>query len=391
MKKDSVDCSSGIFPKNRSRLIRMNAAIGALLIAGSLSYKHSKSNTFIVEDRNLSTYNIYSGDTLLISGEEYERALTDLEAKIDLTITDENADDILILDAVSKNSNLQDDQKKLLYSFARMIDDNPYINKEAAYRSLLNVMVLYKDRPSYYKNNVEGVYTEKNEVIGIFEDDPELRVLIHEFIHCIYSNSDTKELPLFISEGVTELLTNEYFSDTPFVELANYPFDVVAVKMLCDVVSPEIVLETYSTGNMDLIYDALGDYVDRDTAVKAIEMLDFSLRNYEDKLKKDEKPIDEIGLKADEYLPTKVFDTCINKKYADDSNEKLSYYYNQLLFMSIFDKNTYYTYIDTLTDVGMLGRAYFSKELVDNPSIGLEGIHSGNTEKVFKREYGRVK
>lgn len=367
-------------------------ALGAFLLAFLISFSaYKKYMSFSPDERELSDYNIYSGNELVITDDEYDRVISNLEEILEYDIPNEDEDDLIILDAVSRNSNLTEFQKELFYKFTGILKDNSFINKEEAYQSMLNVIVFYRDRPLTFNDNVEGVYLYPYESIGIFVDDSEYKVLVHEFIHCIFSNEYTANLPSFMKEGVTELLSNEYFSDTPYIELSNYPFEVAAVKMLCDVTSPEIVLEAYSTGNMDLIIDSINEIVDdRKLVVRAIDMLDYSIRKFNGELSNDEEVINDKNKIVNEFLP--VFRGCVDYKYGKDSYEKISYYYNELLFSNIFDENPYDMYYEDLLEFGMDKRAYFSSKLIN--SLGknngtMTSINESAAE--FKKEYGRIK
>ena len=350
---------------------------------------YKKNSSFSPDSRVLSDYNIYSGNELVISSCEYDKTILELEKMLGYDIPEVDEDDLIILDAVCKNTNLSDSQKKMFYRFGDIFKDNSFINKEEAYSSLLNVMVLYKDRPIIYSSNIEGVYLYPYESIGIFVEDSDSKVLIHEYIHCIFSNEHTANLPSFLKEGVTEILANEYFSDTPYLELSNYPFEVSIVKMLCDVTSPEIVLEAYSTGNMNLIIDSINEFVcDREVVCNAIDRLDFIVGEFNNG--KVSSLVDNKSEIINEILP--VFRTCINTKYSDDDVEMRSYYYNELLFSNIFEEDAYGMYYEDLLEYGMDRRAYFSSKLINSLGKSNGSIISINEDEMtFKKSYGRVK
>ena len=103
---------------------------------------------------------------------------------------------------------LNDNDKVIFYRFIDIIKDNPYIDREEAYHSLRNVEVSRKCRHYMYDKSIQGVYSHELENIGIFEEDKENLILIHEGIHCIFCNEKTNDLPKYFKEGMTELLNS---------------------------------------------------------------------------------------------------------------------------------------------------------------------------------------
>ncbi len=340
----------------------------ALILVGTLYYGKT---TFLPKERPLLGDNIYSGNNLCISDEEISDIVANLEDELGVSICEDSYDSYCLLNAIYENPNLTDSEKDVFYKVISLIEDNPYINKEQAYRSLLNVDVLYKRRPIGIENDIEGMYIHKYEAIGIFENDPDDRVLIHEIIHCIFANANTENLPSYFSEGVTELLANEYFSDKPFVELMNYPFEIAVVKMLCEVTSPEVVLEAYSTGNMGVIAEDIARYTgDIDGANKALDMVDYTMRRFKGDLREDEEYIADRNDMVKEFIP--LFRAIVEHKYAPEDHDRVSYFYNEILFANIFNEDPYNDYVDDLVEFGADYKVYFSSDL--KSTIGKNGV-----------------
>lgn len=340
----------------------------SILLAGSIYYEQT---TFLPKDRDLLDDNIYSGNNLTISSQEVEEIVTNLEEVLGVSISEDSYDSYCLLNAIYDNPNLSDSEKDVFYKVISLIEDNPYIDKEHAYSSLLNVDVLYKRRPIGIENNIEGMYIHKYESIGIFENDPDNRVLIHEIIHCIFANVDTEDLPDYFSEGVTELLANEYFSDKPFVELMNYPFEIAMVKMLCEVTSPDVVLQAYSTGDMNVIAEDIARYTgDIDGAKKALDMVDYTMRRFKGELREDEEYIEDKNEIINGYIP--LFRAIIEHKYAPEDHSRVSYFYNEILIANIFGDDPYNDYVDDLVEFGADYKVYFSSEL--KSTVGKNGV-----------------
>lgn len=364
IEEDAVD---KVFEKNKilkffSTSKKFYIAISVLcsfLIAAQLYLQH---NMYSPEEREFLNDNIYSGNNLNISGDELQGVVSSLEDELGISIADGCEDEYCILNSVLENPNLSDTEKDVFYRVVQIINENPYVNREEVYSSLLNVDVLYKNRPFSFNKDVEGVYSHEYESIGIFVDDPEYRVLIHEIIHCIFTNDNTINLPAYFSEGVTELLANEYFSETPFVELTNYPFEIAVVKMLCEVSSPEAVLEAYSTGDMSVVAKKIAEVSgDEESAMDALNMLDYTMKRFNGELGEGEETITDKDEIINSFIP--LFRDVVEAKYSDIDHSLVSYYYNEILFANIFDEDPYNNYVDDLMEFGSDHKAYFSENL----------------------------
>ena len=270
----------------------------------------------------------------------------------------------------------------VFYGFININKDNPYIDREEAYRSLRNVDVLYKCRPYFYDKTVQGAYFHERESIGIFEKDENNMILKHEGIHAIFCNGKTVNLPKYFKEGMTELLVNEYFENKPFVELENYPFEIAGVKMLCEVTSPDVVLQAFSTGNMDLIaLDMAKITGDVDVARKALDAFGKVYLKYYGELEEDLSYEDIVN----DCIP--VFRGIITAKYEEKDSNRVSYFYNEILLGNIFYDGAYDKYVDDLVEFGSDHKAYFSSELKAKlaSDVIVDKISDGE-EKTYKKE-----
>lgn len=308
--------------------------------------------------RDMLDTNIYSGNELIINSDEIANIVANIENELGITIDEECYEDYCLLNAVLENENLDEEEKDVFYRIIQIIKENPYINKEEAYHSLLNVDVLHKIRPYFLSKNTEGIYSYNYESIGIFVDDPEYRVLIHEIIHCVFENDKTINLPTYFKEGVTELLANEYFSNKPFVEMQNYPFEVSIIKMLCEVSSVDAVLEAYSTGDMSIIAKEIAKYsYDETEAMNALNTIDLMMKQYNDP--KENGELDKEKL-INGFIP--LFRSVIEAKYEPEEHSRISYFYNEILIANIFEEKPYDSYVDDLFEFGIDNKGYFSEK-----------------------------
>lgn len=321
-----------------------------------------KYGMFHFKVRDLSDENIFKGNDLIISDEVLDSIVSEIEQELDITVLEEDFDSFCLLNAVLKNENLTDDEKKVFYQSYKIIKDNPFIDKEAAYTSLLNVDVTYKKKSYVYDKNVQGVYSPLYEEIGIFGEDYEHKKLLHEIVHCIFSNERTKYLPTYFKEGMTELLVNEYFSEEPFCELNNYPFEIAMVKMLCEVSTPEAVLKAYSTGNMSVITEDIAMvFGDEGAVIEAFDAVDLLMRQYRSDVLEEDKVDNKLLING--FSP--LFKEVISCKYNNNDIESISYNYNEMLLSNILKENSYDGYIEDLSEFGYIERAYFSSSLKD--------------------------
>ena len=330
-------------------------AISALLLCGLIYMKYIMWNP---ADRDFCQDNLFCGNSLVVSPDELSDITFSLENSLGIKIEDEYKDEYALLYAVLENDCLTDAEKKVFYGFIDIIKDNPYIDREEAYRSLRNVDVLYKCRPYYFDKTVQGAYSHERESIGIFEKDENNLILKHEGIHAIFCNDKTVNLPKYFKEGMTELLVNEYFENKPFIELANYPFEIVGVKMLCEVSSPDAVLKAFSTGDMDVIAQDMATVTgDIETARKALSAFEKVYLKHYGELKED-LTYEEI---VNECIP--VFRGIITAKYKEEDSNRVSYFYNEILLANIMQEDAYDKYVDDLVEFGSDHKAYFSSKL----------------------------
>ena len=317
---------------------------------------------YIPHYRFMDNDNLFSKDGVSISEEEVNDICKVLESEFGIDLDEEN-DNSLLLNAIYCNDNLTDSEKDFCSQYIDLFNDNPYLDKERVYHSLLNLDISNKRRPYTYDKNVEGVYVDKYKSIGIFVDDKDNAVKAHELIHCICANDGS--LPKFFSEGMTELLANEYFSSNPFLELKNYPFEIYAVKMLCDIAGSDAVLRSYTTGDMIYVYESLSSqYGTYDQAVKAVGILDklFTFVNEDS---------DELGFSNDELTNDAFmyFNGVAENRYTDstDFNSKC-FYYNEIMLLNVIKSNYMDSLKEDLSEYGVFCKPYFSSKLKEEYS-----------------------
>lgn len=266
-----------------------------------------------------------------------------------------NSSSLSIEGAVRENSHLDEDEKELLLEFQQMIDDNPNLNQSEVYDNLSDVNIIYQSK-GMEESTVVGMYYPNKNQIRIFEDDWNHHTLIHELIHCIYSNEDNRKLPVFFQEGVTELLANEYFTDNPFLEMDNYPFEVTMVKMLCEMVGEDVVLEVYTTGNEKLLIQELSKSMGTISSKIFINSLDEIFQEY-----KNDSVSVERHLEVIQYL---------DSFYSNSGMDSDVYTYNRDIIQLMGEDYPNVCYREFIMGNGYYQKYYFARnKMNDNNEI----------------------
>ena len=299
-----------------------------------------------------SPNNIYNGRTLTISGEEKENIINNVEAKLGYDVEDIKEDDYIILNAVLENDKLTEEEKEYFYDFGDMFYDNPYLNREKTYENLSDVDIKYSGLREISAFDVLGNYDYTSNEIRIYENEKSVRG--HEITHCIY-NVKPNKIDVYFSEGMAELLYNEYFDDIPFLEVKSYPYEICAVKMLCEICGSDLVLKAYSESNMHLLANEITKYSNRGDAYKNLMLLDDLLTDYE------------TNAKATHYTDYDkmydFFESVLIAKYGENGMEHNAFNYYKTLLNTIYSENNIMDYLDTIKTVGIGVKAYFNEDL----------------------------
>ena len=296
--------------------------------------------------------NIYNDRSLTITDEEKDLLISNVENSIGYDVSSEKEDDYLLLNAILVNNYLSDEEKITFFRFGDMFYDNPYLDREKTYNNLRKVKIDYTSMRGFNDRNVMGNYDYKENVIRIYDNSDS--IMGHEIIHCIY-NIKPSFLDKYFSEGMTELLYNEYFEENPFLEVNSYPLEISAVKMLCDVCGSDIVLEAFSKSNMRPIINELANYSSKKEAKDKLYLLDELMTEYE------EKGTVTHYVEYEEILD--YLENIISDKYGTGGFEHNSFKYNRKLFSCVFSDNPLEDYLITIGNEGIGEKAYFSEKL----------------------------
>ena len=339
------------------------------------------------ENSDLVIYAEYENNIERLDETEREMAYTELSEITGVTISEES---LLILTGAVENANLTEEEKEIVYGFTDLITDNPYLDKKEAYKSLRDVDIIYPDRGTSVPESTLGTYNYLEELIRIFEDNQNHDTTIHELIHCLYTNRKTAGLPNYFSEGMAELLSNEYFSASPFIEIGSYPFEIIMVKQLCEMVGSDNVLKAYSTGDMDIILDELSKTLSKEESEKFLTNVKLVFDDYKKNscltTKDYMNVLDYIDKFYEEKTPTLELSTS-----EEMEREKIYHYYRDILeLMAKEDSAVQYYYY--LIDNGIEVKPYFSKKLLalypnETSILYEESKDFISDEKIKKKSY----
>ena len=329
-----------------------------------------------LKDKLKFTDNIYDkDDNLKVSEEEIDKMISELSSEFGRGLNKTDID-YLLLYSIFTNNNISEIDKKRIYNLNTLINDCNYIDKDKAYRDLSLLKIKYTKRKIGVSDNVMARYLFPQNTIEIYDNNLDNDVLFHEMIHCIFRNEKTYNLPIFISEGVTELLENEYFSDKPYLETNNYVFEVALTKVLCELVGSDNVMLAYSTGDINYITRELEKNSNKD--IKDINKLFNKLDViFDDSNKLDKELYDEFYSLLEEVYKNK------ENEFGFDS---LNCKYLMNVFNTISYEDRYLYYYDCLDKLGVSTKTYInSNTRNDNYTFEISDNETNENNKTLRK------
>ena len=276
------------------------------------------------------------------------------------TTEDYNEEEIneVVLTAMNKNIYLTEEEKEIVYNLKNIISDNPYLDKAKAEKQLSEIEIEYTNKDNQYGEQVVGVYDYNTNTIKMFSDidKTEKRNVAHEFVHGIFYNEITAQIPSFMQEGTTQILVDEYLSDVPSYEESTYPYEVTAVKLLCEMTDSDTVLKAYTTGDMSEIKNKLAMTIGIEKANEFILNLDNVFKASQSGKNVDLEELASVIRIADDFYLAK------NSNVED--LEAYSYYRGILQHLGTKEKKVELNIY--LAEKGIYVKPYFSSKLKKN-------------------------
>ena len=275
---------------------------------------------------------------------EKHKEMTDEE------IYDSKLDERIILFKKVLRENLTKEQRVLFNNNLKNLDIKDTLKSKIAKKLKEKNIGLYK-----YLLGVGGRYVTANNTILIYNDAIEI-VIYHELFHMASSvvKKDIVYSGLFqrnkkylfgygINEGVTQYLTEKYFSDTVDDKVLIYPFETHIVKCLNIILGESVVTNAYFSADLIKLINEMSKYTTREKALKFIEHLDivnrfankpsFALYKKRDTI---QKSIDYINNLLEDMYLKKILDKNV---YTHDELEKI-----YLSFVSFLYNCEFYQY-----------------------------------------------
>lgn len=216
-----------------------------------------------------------------------------------------------LYNSININPNLTDEEKDIIYNISDFVDDYyEFIDYDNACYQLQNFDIEYKpqekadiatagdwDYISHYMRFYiidDSQYSLKNNTVAK-----------HELVHLISVNGDF--FPLALEEGIDSLICAEYDQ-----EYDAYYKQRIITMMLCEIIDPEIIIESYLQKDFNIIKEELLKIDDDKSKIKKLEKL---LEKYQEAFNKNTKTVGKSLNKLEHKI--------INKKI-DEENEILA-------------------------------------------------------------------
>ena len=290
------------------------------------------------------------------STEAFQTMLEEVEEKTPVT-TDSN-DKARVFYYVMENPNLDESEKAMIYDLANMLKENPNLNPDLAGIALKDLRISYGESNNQYQDSTIAIYSSYDNTIHVFRRKEEVpsKIMVHEIIHCIYNNHGTFHLPDYFVEGTTQLLTDEYASETPFLEESSYPYETIMVKLLCEMVGSDKVLETFTDGNLGHIEKELEKKISKEETKTFMESVNNVFQEYKQERRVGKEQLEKMLSYTDYFF--------INKYKKEPTREKIEYYYYlRELLKEMAEEDSYTHYLNYIEEKGIYTIPYFSTEL----------------------------
>lgn len=326
--------------------------------------------------------NVNKNDILLsVDSLELNNILVDLENELGISFDGKDKDSLYLVKSILSNDNLNDDDKNIFYGFCSIVQDCKYLDQENVSNTFKNIKVERISNEEKDSEKILGDYTFSSRKINIYvKTDSENKVITHEGIHALFTNNKSFKLPYYFREGMTELLSNEYYSDDPFYEMNIYPYQVAYIKMLCEMVGSDLVMETFCKGDFSLITNYMDLF--NDTEYYAKDILEIFEDGFRCELEHTKSKFSNDSQENARSSLKKIY-LNIYPNYDNYS----SFEYNLDLASSVFEEDAEEFYFDYINYKGIFEKAYFSSNLKkEYPNSKLVNLNNRG-KSLIKRKF----
>lgn len=199
--------------------------------------------------------------------------------------------------SVNENRNLEEEERKFFEKYATYLEENPYAEKIDTYYSLKDLKIDYveSEEAARIKRGAQ-YFSGSNQIVAYnFQDNDDFinRIQLgHEGFHalsgegenCGFMKVDLATLKMSslgqaMTEGMTQILTEEYLVERASGITYYYPEETCLVKIIAELVGADTLLYGYSNHDIDIVIKKLGELDGNvDKARNLIELMDKMTR-----------------------------------------------------------------------------------------------------------------
>ena len=258
--------------------------IGLIFIVRDYKENGKSSPNEIIFENNINNDESIDSDDIVIYNTENRMSYD----RIDFTDEDVNRADF-INNCINANSNIDSEIREILYTYNNFFRDFKFdrdiiSNSCNELRRIYIDYIVKSDKKIYgtfYVDSTIKIYTSN---IG----DRLSYIVGHEGFHAISNYESKKSIGVYdynrnigraLNEGITQLLTEEYFGDE--IEKSYYN-EVLIIKMLLEIIDKNKLMKAYMNGNIDILIDEIMDIdssITKSRIEAFIKMVDDSKKN----------------------------------------------------------------------------------------------------------------
>ncbi len=245
-------------------------------------------------------------------------------------------------EAIYSSNELTEEEKEYLFNEDFLTDILPFINdtnylKWKAKTSFKDMAIIsfetLEDEPNtkgyYQPDNPNRLYMRNYQSLNRFNED----VLSHEFVHLC---QDTRGYNLII-EACAEIISSEYFAHT---QLNTYPEATKLVKILMEIIGPEVIWNYNFTNDFKPIEEKVKPYLSEQEYQEFIKDLTFDTTNNDLNLKKYDSFLELLEKLYERKFQSKMEDNEVIALIKKNYPYLTRYYFNHRL---MDQEHSYYT------------------------------------------------
>lgn len=270
----------------------------------------------------------------------------------------------VLMEAFDLNPLIEEKDRQIANNLRQYIKENPYFDYEKCYEDFASFDIVEVDK----SNGIIGAINYDSYIEVYNTDDSVLsydKKINHELVH--YTGHLENKM---LNEGMTTLICSEYMDD--FTLTAGYYDEVLVTKIFCELITPEKMLEAYSTRDDKIIETELEKLGINFQEYQSLMQL---MNNYHEKRSECENPDEMMNFyennspEFQKNLSNHVVNILTNANLSQEQKERIVIYLN---------------YIGKATNVN--GTIYFNKS-AEIP--GYEKAYSTLDESEMNLESGR--